>query len=77
MCHPDIAVIVTADHETGGLTILEDGSYTWTSGGEHTGVPVPVYAIGAGTEMFHSTLVENTDIAKYIASVFGAGSFGG
>ncbi len=77
VCHPDIAVIVTADHETGGLTLLEDGSYTWTSGGEHTGVPVPVYAIGAGTEMFHSTLVENTDIAKYIASVFGAESFGG
>ncbi|MBS5724866.1 MAG: alkaline phosphatase [Clostridiales bacterium] len=75
-CHPDIAVIVTADHETGGLTILEDGSYAWTSGGEHTGVPVPVYAIGGGTEVFHSTLVENTDIAKYIASVFGAVSFG-
>ncbi len=75
-CHPDVAVIVTADHETGGLTILEDGSYAWTSDGEHTGVPVPVYAMGWGTEMFHSTLVENTDIAKYIASVFGASSFG-
>ncbi len=77
VCHPDIAVIVTADHETGGLTVSEDGVYTWTSDGEHTGTPVPVYAIGAGTEMFHSTLVENTDIAKYIASVFGASSFGG
>lgn len=76
-CHPDVAVIVTADHETGGLTVLEDGSYTWTSDGEHTGVPVPVYAMGWGTEIFHSTLVENTDIAKYIASVFGAVSFGG
>lgn len=76
-CHPDIAVIVTADHETGGLTVLEDGSYTWTSDGEHTGTPVPVYAMGWGTEMFHSTLVENTNIAKYIASVFGAVSFGG
>ena len=77
VCHPDIAVIVTADHETGGLTVSEDGIYSWTSDGEHTGTPVPVYAIGAGTEMFHSTLVENTDIAKYIASVFGASSFGG
>lgn len=77
ICHPDIAVIVTADHETGGLTVTEEGVYTWTSEGEHTGTPVPVYAIGAGTEMFHSTLVENTDIAKYIASVFGASSFGG
>ena len=76
-CHPDVAVIVTADHETGGLTILEDGSYTWTSDGEHTGTPVPVYAMGGGTEIFHSTLVENTEIAKYIASVFGAASFGG
>ena len=77
VCHPDVAVVITADHECGGLTLREDGSFEFTSDGEHTGVPVPVYAIGGGTERFHDTTVDNTDIAKYIASIFGAVDFGG
>ena len=77
VCHPDVAVVITADHECGGLTLREDGSFEFTSDGEHTGVPVPVYAIGGGTERFHNTTVDNTDIAKFIASIFGAVNFGG
>ena len=46
----DTLVIVTADHETGGMTVLTDnpGDYptvSWTTGG-HTGANVPVYAWG-------------------------------
>lgn len=52
--HPDTALIVTADHETGGIT-LRDG---WESNfaqvkslsGSHTKQNVPVFAIGKGTE---------------------------
>ncbi len=63
-------VVVTADHETGGLT-LPDGDigkglntprYLW---GSHTGCMVPVFAYGPGAEYF-SGIHENTDIPTII-----------
>ena len=61
-------IIVTADHETGGMT-LNGGDYKtgmvngkFTSGG-HTGIAVPVFAFGPGAEQF-TGFMENTDIAK-------------
>lgn len=71
------ALIVTADHETGGLT-EDSGSqygYRYTTG-NHTNADVPVYALGYGTEIFNGKATENTDIAKFIATHFGAESFG-
>lgn len=50
-------VIITADHETGGMSIL-DGKFgfnsmkTIFSTKEHTGVPVPVFTFGPGAEKF-------------------------
>ena len=77
MINQNTALIVTADHETGGLT--EDGSaqygYKYTSG-NHTNADVPVYALGYGTEIFNGARTENTEIAKFIAKHFGAESFG-
>ena len=61
-------IIVTADHETGGMTITEGNNKTgdvtakYTSL-EHTGVCVPVFAFGPGAEQFGG-FMENTDIAK-------------
>jgi alkaline phosphatase len=61
-------IIVTADHETGGMTInggdYKTGMVTakYTSG-EHTGIAVPIYAFGPGAEQF-TGFMENTDIAK-------------
>jgi len=66
MCHRDTVIVITADHETGGLTLGEDGVWRWTSDGEHTALNVPVFAMGYGTEYFHSTTRDNTDIAKFI-----------
>lgn len=61
-------IIVTADHETGGMTI-NGGDYKtgkviakYTSG-EHTGVAVPIYAFGPGAEQF-TGFMENTELAK-------------
>ncbi len=59
-------VIVTADHETGGLTLvggsLENGEIVGKySTGDHSGVMVPVYAFGPGAEKF-TGIYENTDI---------------
>lgn len=69
--NPDTILIVTADHETGGLQ--PDGSFTT---GGHTGVDCPVRAIGYGTEIFNNTTVNNTDIPKFIAKSLGVENFG-
>lgn len=72
-------VIVTADHETGGMGInggnlndreLEIG---WTTKG-HTGVVVPLYAFGPQGEEFMG-LHDNTDIPRIIAKVLGITPF--
>ena len=74
--HPDTALVITADHETGGIEYNEkNGTYYFTSG-DHTHDDVPVHAIGGGTEKFKGVTVDNTDIAKFLASIFGATSFG-
>ena len=62
----DILVIVTADHETGGLTLNENPSnrkvfkpnYTYS---KHTGIMVPVFAFGPGAEEF-AGIYENTEV---------------
>ncbi|MBQ9079692.1 MAG: alkaline phosphatase [Clostridia bacterium] len=81
LCHPKSVLIVTADHETGGIEKQADGTYKYTtaSGDDdstHTNRNVPVFAMGDGTEMFNNTTVENVDIAKFIAKIYGATSFG-
>jgi alkaline phosphatase len=66
-------VVITADHETGGMTIL-NGSYTDstvvaqfnTSG--HTGTMVPIYSFGPQAELF-SGIMENTKIPKLIKEI--------
>ena len=69
----DTLVLVTSDHEVGGLLIepanpidnsLDDVKFSFITAvgsGTHTGVPVPVYAYGPGSENFTGTL-DNTDI---------------
>ncbi len=59
-------VIVTADHETGGMAILngdyKKGTVMAKFGTtDHTGVMVPVFAWGPGAELFQG-IQENTDI---------------
>ncbi|MDF9828731.1 alkaline phosphatase [Parabacteroides sp. PF5-6] len=68
-------VIVTADHETGGMTInsgdLETGSMaTSFSTKGHTGVPVPVYAFGPGAETF-TGIFDNTDFLPKVLKLYG------
>jgi len=65
-------VIVLADHETGGLTLLDGDIETgyveghFSSGG-HTDIQVLVYAYGPGAETFTGTF-ENTAIFNKISS---------
>ena len=66
-------VVVTADHETGGLTIIDpEGKYTRTdfkfSTPSHSAVFVPVFAFGPGAENF-SGIMDNTEIISKIMEI--------
>ncbi|MBR5452592.1 MAG: alkaline phosphatase [Clostridia bacterium] len=76
MYNPDTLLILTADHETGGVLIDEEtGKYDFTEG-DHTQVNVPLYAIGAGTEFIHGKTFDNTGVAKFVAQLMGVNDFG-
>ncbi len=106
--HPqETLIVVTADHETGGLALGLESGYSlyfdqleeqhaskdmllqsgdkemagqvaemnnrarigWTTF-SHTGIPVPVYATGAGSEFFAGSM-DNTEIPKKICRAMG------
>lgn len=73
--HPDTVLIITADHETGGITKNSDGTYKFTTT-THTNSDVPVYAIGTGTAELFAEKTDNTNIAKFIAKILGNDKFG-
>ena len=68
-------VVITADHETGGMTLL-NGSYTdstveaqFNTGG-HTGTMVPIYSFGPHADHF-TGIMENTQIPLRIKESLG------
>jgi Trk-type K+ transport system membrane component len=72
MEHPDTMLIVTSDHETGGVQLPKEGesvSNDLFTTEEHTDTPVRVFAVGQGSEYFYNKTVDNTDIAKFLISI--------
>lgn len=74
--NPGTLVIVTADHETGGVVIPENATAKdindscFTSDGEHTNTDVALMASGAQANgLCVKDLIDNTDIAKYMRKV--------
>lgn len=74
--HPGTLVLVTADHETGGVQIPDNATADdinndcFTSDGEHTNTNVLLVAGGAqSAEICSSDVIDNTDIAKYMRKV--------
>lgn len=68
-------VIVTADHETGGLSIIGGDLKSKTiqthfSTDNHSAVMVPVFAYGPGAEEFEG-IYENTDVFEKMMKAFG------
>jgi alkaline phosphatase len=69
----DTLIIVTADHETGGLAVITNqgqGNFptvTWSTGG-HTKTPVPVFASGPLSDRFTATM-DNTDFYQILTGV--------
>ncbi|MEN6416535.1 MAG: alkaline phosphatase [Armatimonadota bacterium] len=72
----DTLVIVTADHETGGLAVLDADADNpklkagWLWGG-HTGNMVPIFAEGPGSELF-AGVHDNTEIPRLFAGLWGS-----
>jgi alkaline phosphatase len=75
--HTDTLVVVTADHETGGLAIISGNAdfnlseqgveYKWATGG-HSGVMVPIYLYGTGAELINGVM-ENADLGKRLKAL--------
>lgn len=70
--HPGTLVLVTADHETGGLYPVrgtdDPNPVVYSTSKSHTEAPVPIHAYGPGSELFHGC-IDNTDIPKIIANL--------
>jgi alkaline phosphatase len=68
-------IIVTADHETGGLGLTGGDMKTGKVEGsfilkDHTAVMVPLFAFGPGSELF-SGVMDNTDVYRKCMSLYG------
>jgi alkaline phosphatase len=68
----DTLILVTADHETGGLFVLENNgagvlpTVEWTSG-THTEVNIPVYAWGLNAELIGGVM-DNTEMFRVVTA---------
>lgn len=77
--NPGTLVVVTADHETGGLsmpsgksdfTLSESGIDYRFGTGSHTAIRVPAYFYGTGADRF-AAMMDNTELAKQIMELIG------
>ncbi len=63
-------VVVTADHETGGVVLYDEGVYEMTTG-DHTSANVPVRAYGPYDFIGDGEIIENIMIPVRIANALG------
>lgn len=66
-------VIVTADHETGGIVKI-GSQYVYTVP-DHTTADVPLFVYGCNNFIQNGTLIENREIARRVACVMGELNF--
>ena len=71
-------VVITSDHETGGLQLVEtkEGNrmeVKWATG-KHTGQPVPLYAWGPGASHFTGGEIDQTDVHALLERALGMGT---
>lgn len=67
----DTLVLVTADHETGGITYnAETGEYYYTTG-SHTGVNVPIYVSATDAGFVSGEAYKNCSIPVQLARAMG------
>jgi alkaline phosphatase len=73
--NPETMVIITADHETGDLSVDDSGKLVIKTE-DHTGKNVPIFAYGVGAEVFDGKVWENVNIPMIIAELWGVDDFG-
>lgn len=66
--NPGTLVLMTADHETGGVTLTYSGIDFSTKG--HTATMVPLLAYGTGAKHF-GKVMDNTEVPKLIEKLMG------
>lgn len=70
----DTLIIVTADHETGGMKVLQNKGkgvlpdVNWTGSGKHTNANVPVYSWGASAEGL-DPVMNNTNFFMFVTGI--------
>ncbi|MFW5943803.1 MAG: alkaline phosphatase, partial [Bacteroidota bacterium] len=75
--NPETLVIITSDHETGGMGLnggdlnRHEVEADYTSDG-HTGLMIPVFAFGPGAEKFQG-IYDNTKIFEKMKNLYGFG----
>ena len=73
---PGTLVLVTADHDTGGVTFRKRHGniiVNWATD-KHTSIPVQMFAYGPGARLF-SGVLDNTDIPRRLSALLGLGMF--
>lgn len=76
MIRGDVMLVITADHDCGNLSQKANGDYIYNSD-NHTNKNVPVFALGDGAaELLSKNVIDNTDIPKAFAKIFGSTNFG-
>jgi alkaline phosphatase len=75
--HPGTLIVVTADHETGGLVINGGAKgaveISWASE-SHSGTPVPIFAYGPGAYLF-TGFMDNTEIPVKMSRLLNLNGF--
>ena len=76
MIRGDVMLVITADHDCGNLSKKANGDYVYNAT-NHTNKNVPVFALGDGAaELLSKKVIDNTDIPKAFAKIFGSDNFG-
>jgi len=69
----DTLVVITADHETGGIT-FENGEYVYTKTG-HSSANVPLLVYGCDNFINNGEAIKNKEVSRRVACVMGEKNF--
>ena len=64
-------VVITADHETGAISLEDDGTFMYNSG-SHSGVPVPLAVYGSDNFVQNGEEIKNKEVSRRLAMAMGA-----
>ena len=69
----DTLVVITADHETGAISLENDGTYKYNSG-SHSAANVPLAVYGSDDFIEDGEAIKNKEVSRRLAMAIGAKS---